>query len=420
MATFTAKIKATLLGGGILLYITFGVCIGPALGERASLVIDADSGAVLHAKNARLPSYPASLTKLMTVYLLLEAIESKQMMPNEKITVSRMAQSQPPVKLGLKQGWTISPQELLMALIMRSANDAAVVAAEQLAGSETAFARMMTARARSLGMTDTMYSNASGLPDHRQITSARDTAILVQAILANFPEYESLFSRQIFHYRGKTFKSRNNFANSFEGAYGLKTGFTCQAGYNLVAAAERDGRRLIGVVLGERNLHQRRSLMAKILNKGFAQTKFDDKMLTVYKLKGAPNQGKDQKPNRHALAHSCIVKAPAIKVEKKGVSGWGLLIGVRKNNDRALELASEAIHQYPDLLKDGRPLAIPFLRGVLLNYAFVTDLKKEDARAACRRKRSKQEYCIVMNPDVSRLHFDKGKLALERTQAMVQ
>ncbi len=390
------------------------------MGARASLVIDADSGAVLYAKNARLPSYPASLTKLMTVYLLLEAIESKQIMPNEKIIVSRMAQSQPPVKLGLKQGWTITPQELLMALIMRSANDAAVVAAEHLAGSEAAFARKMTARARALGMTDTMYSNASGLPDHRQITSARDTAILAQAILANFSQYDSLFSRQVFHYRGKTFKSRNNFINSFEGAYGLKTGFTCQAGYNLVAAAERDGRRLIGVVLGEKNLHQRRSQMAKILNRGFARTKSDDNMLTVYDLTGSPGQSTDQRPNNHALAHSCIVKAPAVRAEKKGVSGWGLLIGVRKKNDRALELASEAIHQYPNLLKDGRPLAIPFLRGLLLNYALVTDLKKEDAKAACRRKRSKNEYCIVMNPEVSRLHFDKGKIALERTQTYVQ
>ncbi len=420
METVSARIWTALLGGSILLSVTFGVCIGPAMGERASLVIDADNGAVLYAKNARLPSYPASLTKLMTVYLLLEAIDSKQMMPDEKITVSRMAQSQPPVKLGLKQGWMITPQELLMALILRSANDAAVVAAEHLAGSETAFARMMTARARALGMTDTTYSNASGLPDHRQITSARDTAILAQAILANFPEYNSLFSRQIFHYRGMTFKSRNNFINSFEGAHGLKTGFTCQAGYNLVAAAERDGRRLIGVVLGERNLHQRRSQMAKILNKGFAQKKFDENMLTVYALNGASNQGREQRPNRHALAHSCIVKAPVAKTEKKGVSGWGLLIGVRKDNDRALELASEAIDSYPNLLKDGRPLAIPFLRGLLLNYAFVTDLKKEDARAACRRKRSKNEYCIVMNPKVSRLHFDKGRIALERTQAMVQ
>ncbi|MBT8365913.1 MAG: serine hydrolase, partial [Deltaproteobacteria bacterium] len=149
-----------------------------AFAERASLVIDADSGAVLYAKNARLQSFPASLTKLMTVYLIFDAIESKQLTLADKLHVSAAAARMPKVRLGLKQGQTITLQEVMLAMIVRSANDAAVVAAERMAGSEPAFANLMNAKTKTLGMSDTVFHNSSGLPHPGQITSARDMAIL--------------------------------------------------------------------------------------------------------------------------------------------------------------------------------------------------------------------------------------------------
>ena len=159
----------------------------PARAERASLVADLDSGIVLHAKNARLKSFPASLTKLMTLYLLFEALESKHIRLQQKWTVSDAAARQQPVKLGLQSGWTISVEEVLLALIIRSANDAATVAAESLAGSEAAFAVRMNTKAKALGMVDSVFSNASGLPHPEQVSTARDMALLAQALQQDHP-----------------------------------------------------------------------------------------------------------------------------------------------------------------------------------------------------------------------------------------
>ncbi len=387
----------------------------PAVAERASLVIDADSGAVLHAKNARLQSFPASLTKLMTVYLILEAMASKRLSPQDQLRVSAAAARMPAVRLGLRQGQTITLHEVILAMIVRSANDAAVVAAEGMADGEPAFANLMNAKAKMLGMSDTVFYNASGLPHPGQITSARDMAILARALMADYPQYHSFFSTRTFHYHRKTFNVRHNFSNSADGIKGLKTGFTCYAGYNLVASVEKNGRRLIGVILGERSLRQRNARMSKILKQSFGPNRTAAKILTLHDLAIEDSQGPGMAPINKALADVC-----AVGPKKAGgfarASGWGLVIGVRKEQKEALALARQTLQQYRKTLKTGRPLAIPFLQGVLLNRACITDLKQENATTACRQLRNQNAYCIVINPKLVRTYVEKGHAALEKAQ----
>jgi D-alanyl-D-alanine carboxypeptidase len=389
---------------------------GHAFAERAALLIDADSGAVLHARKAKLQSFPASLVKLMTVYLLLEAIESKQMALEDKLIVSQTAARQPPARLGLRKGWTITLREVMLAIIIRSANDAAVVAAEGLAGSEPVFVERMNSKARALGMSDTVFHNATGLPDRGQITTARDIVVLAQALLINFPKHFEMFSTHSFSYRGKAYKTHNDFVTGFDGANGLKTGFTCHAGYNLVASAERNGRRLIGVILGERNPGRRNARMTKLLNKAFAHENTSEKLPTLYDLMDASKTIADDKLNKQPIADVCNVKAPPRQVKRP--LGWSLVVGVRKYKQQALALASETIHQYPNILKDSRPMAIPFIRGVLLNRAIIVGLNEDNAIAACRQIRSRKTYCVVINPKLTRIWVEEGKIALKRAQAL--
>ncbi len=213
-----------------LLCISLILWFKSASAERASLVFDPDTGTVLHAKNVKLKSFPASLTKLMTLYLLFEALESKHINLEDKVVVSADAERQPRSRLGLKKGWQITIEEILLALIVKSANDAAVVAAEQLAGNESDFVIMMNSRAATLGMSDTWFGNATGLPDRRQITTAFDIAILTQKLMIHYSRQYPFLLKKSFNYRGRIFERQNSFVRSYDNINKLKTGFTCQAG----------------------------------------------------------------------------------------------------------------------------------------------------------------------------------------------
>jgi D-alanyl-D-alanine carboxypeptidase len=399
-------------------------CVGllsfaaPASAERASLVADLDSGVVLHANNARLPSFPASLTKLMTSYLVLEALASNRISLQEDLTVSAEAARQPPVTLGLHPGWTITVEEMLLALILRSANDAAAVAAESLADSDAAFAEMMNTKAKELGMVDSVFRNASGLPHPEQVTTARDMAILAQALHQHFPQYFPLFSRRSFQYRGRTFNTHNSFLKGYRGAQGLKTGFTCYAGYNLVSVVERDGRRLIGVILGAHNAEERDAQTAKLLNDAFARDAREVASLTLASLVDASDQGAHEPPNADAIADSCTGKVEGVRVDD--VSGWSLTVGTRKQPYQARALAARIIQRYRRQLKGGRPLAIPAFHGMLSYRAAITGLKRENSLAACRYMQKKQQYCMVMPPAVARTNVERGRSALTRARKLKQ
>lgn len=258
--------------GALMLLI--GVALGvsapkPAFAGYADIVIDVASGEVLHATNADKSNYPASLTKMMTLYLLFDALERGTLTLDQALPVSGHAAGQPATRLGLRKGSTIPVEKAILALIIQSANDVAMVVAEALGGSEQAFARMMTQTAQRLGMKHTVFRNPSGLPDPAQRTTARDMAVLALALMQDFPQYYDFFAARQFKFNGRNYLTHNRVVLNYEGADGLKTGYTRASGYNLVTSAVRDGRRLIGVVLGGKSSARRDKQMISLLDRGF-------------------------------------------------------------------------------------------------------------------------------------------------------
>jgi len=233
--------------------------------KSASIIVDAKSGAVLQSSNADAPRHPASLTKVMTLYLLFEQLDSGKLKLNSELEVSVRASRQSPTKLGLQPGQTITVENAIKGLVTRSANDAAVVVAEAIAGDEDDFARMMTRKARALGMTRTVYRNASGLPNDDQITTARDQATLGRAIQERFPRYYRYFSTVSFNYRGRNIRNHNHLLGKVEGVDGIKTGYIRASGFNIVTSLRRGNRHLVGVVMGGRSASARDATMRKLL-----------------------------------------------------------------------------------------------------------------------------------------------------------
>lgn len=237
---------------------------------EALLLVEADSGKVLEAENATFPWYPASLTKLMTAYVTLKAVKDGRITLNTLYTVSPNAAAQSPSKMGFPPGTQVTVDNALKMLMVKSANDMAVLLAEGVGGSVDGFADMMNATARRLGMTQTRYVNPNGLPDDRQVTSARDMAILARAIIRDLPEYEYFVHVPAIRYGHRVIANFNKLIGRFPGADGMKTGFICSSGFNLVASATQNGRRLIAVVLGAPSSRARSIEAIKLLDRGFS------------------------------------------------------------------------------------------------------------------------------------------------------
>lgn len=236
----------------------------------AAIVVDAKSGEVLYAKRADSPRYPASITKVMTLYLTFEALQAGKIDLDDPVVFSPRAAAQAPTKLGVRAGDSITVDQAMKALAVKSANDVAVALAEKLGGTESRFAALMTLRAKELGMHGTHFANASGLPDSRQISTARDIAILSRAVMRDYPQYYSLFSTRQFTFRGQTMGNHNRLLGKMPGVDGLKTGFTNASGFNLAASAVQDGRRLIAVVLGGPSSAARDNNAEDLLLTGFS------------------------------------------------------------------------------------------------------------------------------------------------------
>lgn len=239
--------------------------------KYASIVVDADTGIVLHERYADKKLHPASLTKVMTLLMAFEAVEQGRMNMNTRIRVSRHAAGMVPSKLGLKPGSSIKLKHAIYALVTKSANDVAVAMAEHIGGSEKNFARSMTRRARKLGMNSTTFRNASGLHDKRQISSARDMAMLAQYVISAYPQYYRYFNTRNFSYAGKNYRNHNRLLNSYKGMDGMKTGYIAASGFNLIGSAVRNNRRIIGVVFGGRSGKSRNAHMASLLDNGFSK-----------------------------------------------------------------------------------------------------------------------------------------------------
>jgi D-alanyl-D-alanine carboxypeptidase len=231
----------------------------------SSIIVDGNSGATLSANNPDASRHPASLTKIMTLYLLFERLDAGKLKLDSEMRVSEHASEQAPTKLGLRPGQTIAVEDAIKGLVTRSANDAAVVIAEAIAGNEDDFAKLMTQKSRALGMTRTTYRNASGLPDDEQVTTARDQATLGRAIQDRFPRYYRYFSTLAFNYHGHSIRNHNHLLGEVEGVDGIKTGYTRASGFNLVTSMRRGNRHLVGVVLGGRSGSSRDAIMRNLL-----------------------------------------------------------------------------------------------------------------------------------------------------------
>ena len=236
---------------------------------EAQLLIEASTGKVLHAENATYPWYPASVTKLMTAYTTLRAIKEGRFSFNTLLTVSKNAAGQQPTKMGFKVGTTVTVDNALKMLMVRSANDIAVTIAEGVGGSIEGFADMMNANARGLGMTQSNFVNPNGLPEENHVTSARDLGILARALILEFPEADSYWHIHSIRYGNRVMHNYNTLLDRYPGADGMKTGFICSSGYNLVASATHNGRRLIAIVLGAYSSAVRAQKAAALLERGF-------------------------------------------------------------------------------------------------------------------------------------------------------
>ena len=235
--------------------------------KYAAIVVDTANGQTLYQVSSTAPRYPASLTKMMTLYLLFEALDSGRVGRETPIPVSDNARRQPPSKIGFKSGRSISVEMAIQALCVKSANDVAVAVGEHLGGTEAGFAAMMTAKARSLGMTGTVFRNASGLPDEAQRTTARDMAVMGMALQKRFPHHYRYFSARAFAYEGKNIRGHNDMLGRVPGVDGIKTGYIRASGYNIVTSVARNGRRLMIVVMGGDSARARNAHVEELIER---------------------------------------------------------------------------------------------------------------------------------------------------------
>lgn len=264
--------------------------------KYAAFLADADTGEILYSRQADMQRFPASITKVMTLYIVFERLAAGTLRLDDRVVMSRYAASQRPSKLGLKPGETLTVDQAIRSLATKSANDVAVALAEHVAGSESKFAELMTKRARLLGMRNSSFVNANGLPDSRQITTARDIYLLSQATIRNFPQYYSYYQQQEFIFGNKVLPNHNHLLRTMPGVDGIKTGYTNAAGFTLAASAIRDGRRLIAVVLGGPSRVARDSNVESLLTAGFSvlSARRQGRLVQVADLLAEPGDLNDQ------------------------------------------------------------------------------------------------------------------------------
>ena len=423
----------------------------------SSIMVDAVNGEVLSASNADVSTYPASLTKMMTLYLLFDALKHGQIKLTDSITFSDHAASQDATNLAVSAGATIKVETAILSVVVRSANDTATAIGERLAGSEWAFAKKMTQTARALGMKSTTYLNANGLPNAGQRTTARDQAMLAVALLRDFPEYYHYFAAERFSYRGVHYAGHNRVLNKLNGADGIKTGYIRAAGFNLVSSAEQNGRRLVGVVLGGTTPYLRDKQMVAMMTKGFkTPANGNGTMLAL----SAPNSAGPAKAPAVVVAAApvsvpaALVAAAAMapddatetvvtsnedgdddavipasissgdallpvlkpgsglqlqmsdaaspdpqaieNVWHSGNTGYGVQVGAYSQYAPAQKAALRATRAVPDIFTDSR---IAIDESNKLYRARVTGLTKADAEKACAQLKAKKTDCMVFVTD---------------------
>jgi D-alanyl-D-alanine carboxypeptidase len=385
-----------------------------AQAKYASIIIDADTGEVLHEVNADGMNYPASLTKMMTLYLAFEALDNGQLKLDQQLPVSVHAASRAPSKLGLEPGESVAVRDLILALVTKSANDAASVVAEGLGGSESAFAERMTQKAHRLGMRNTMFNNASGLPDPGNRTTARDLATLARALYRDFPDHYHYFSTREFVYHGAVHANHNHLMSSFQGMDGIKTGYINASGFNLAASAKRDNRRLIGVVMGGESARARDAHMAHLLNEAFATQRNN----TMVAKAEAPvdSDSAPPAPTKHGIAARAVsALSPVSHAEAASLTGdastlrkaservghlqhWSVQLGAFSHH-AAAEKAVASVAKLP--VVKGKPVVIldPARTDTERLYrARLVNFTKQEANAICSSLHRRHLKCSVVAP----------------------
>lgn len=394
-------------------------------GKTAYLIVDATSGREISSDQADELRHPASLTKLMTIYLTFSALDSGRLSLGDALPVSSNALNAPPTKMGLTPGGSVNVRDATMALVTRSANDAAVVLAEALGGDEANFARMMTQKARQLGMSSTVFRNASGLPSREQVTTARDLARLANALLRDYPHYYPVFSVQSYSYRGRPLDNHNRMLGSYEGADGLKTGYTVASGFNLVMSAVRDNRRLIGVVMGGPSASGRDRQMADLMDRGFlsAQSMGISPWTSIRKPPSARYTAAQFVPGaaipestRAAMARAEAPSPPPTAAQPAGarvagpavpaapvvpeadglaVGSWVIQVGSfaeAQSAQLALERASAAL---PGTMRSSAAATVDEVQmaNKVFHRARLTNLTQDQAIDGCKRLEKQKIYC---------------------------
>ena len=390
--------------------------------ENESIVIDAETGRVLSEMNADAITYPASLTKMMTLYLTFEALNSGRLGLDQYLPVSTEAASKSPTKLHLVPGDSVQVHDLILGIVTKSANDAAAVLAEGLGGSEPGFADRMTAKARQLGMTSTVYRNASGLPDPEQRTTARDVAQLALALYHDFPREYRYFATRQFFFRGRVILTHNHLLDWYEGADGIKTGYIGASGFNLAASAVRNGHRLIGVVMGGASAGSRDREMAALLDQSFAEVGVAPTLVAQREAPSAapvvaetemdqpepvrPREkiGQLAKAARKIAAHlSPVAKAEAAPIAHQlrtpaETDRWSIQLGAFRV-ESAAEQAARSAAVVPGAR--GKPVQIvqPSKAGKEHVYrARLLNFSPQEAQGACSALHKKKIECSVVPP----------------------
>jgi D-alanyl-D-alanine carboxypeptidase len=390
----------------------------------ASIVVDMNSGRVLQSQSPDVQRQPASLTKMMTLYMLFSYMRAGVVTYDSELVVTPYAASQSPTKLSLKPGATIRTRDAINALVTLSANDIAVTIAENLAGTERNFAHMMTRKAQAIGMMSTTFRNASGLPNDEQITTARDMAILAQHLIRDFPEYYNCFQTKYFSYNGRRYRNHNRLLFGYKGTDGIKTGFTSAAGFNLTASVRRDNKHLVAVVLGGRTGAQRDAAMRRLLDQSFPKAVAGKPVGAplIASLETPPPPTPAPKRQKFALASAApsaqpmrfdggsgpqataAPQPPAARsstpqgdADDTEAGPFHVQVGAYTSQAEASSRLGEVQGRAATLLDGHRPLAMVFQKDETQWYrARFAGFSQDDARSTCAELKRMSLDCIVM------------------------
>jgi D-alanyl-D-alanine carboxypeptidase len=387
----------------------------------SDIIIDGESGRILHATSPDSPRHPASLTKMMTLYLTFQALESERISLNQYIPVSYNAAEQAPSKLGLRPGARIKVEDAILGIVTESANDAAMALGEWLGGSEQGFARMMTRQAQALGMTRTHFNNPTGLPNPGQMTTARDMVMLGHALIYHFPQYYDYFSRPSFEYAGITRMNHNHLMSRYDGMDGIKTGYIRSSGFNLVASAKRDDTRLIGAIFGGKSAVSRDNRLALLLDQAFVDAQNETAPRVASAEAGEGDSSDDQDDSHYVALPAKVASlfpdapipaedpaaapAPAshntVKKNNDIAGDWGIQVGAYDQASAGRAALKRLSHALPQMLGSATP-SVERVRSGPKKHVYrarLMGLDEKTAHAVCAYiVKQKGGVCVTVGP----------------------